>query len=205
MTMTEIEFKGSFPNLKSCPADQKPEFAFIGRSNVGKSSLINMLTNRKSLAKVSVTPGKTQLLNFFEINGKWHLVDLPGYGYARQSKQKRASFSTMIRSYLGHRSSLAVAFVLIDSRHELQKIDREFLQWCGSAQVPVAIVFTKADKLSQLQLQSNISAIQKALLEDWETLPDFFISSSESRQGREEILLYIQRVIEVYSNSLQDV
>jgi GTP-binding protein len=203
MHIKEVEFVGSFPNHRNCPESGKPEFAFIGRSNVGKSSLINMLCNKKGMAKVSVTPGKTQLLNFFEINHQWFLVDLPGYGYARLSKQKKETFSSMIRSYLTQRETLVLAFVLIDVRHELQKIDREFLQWCGQQQVPISLVFTKADKLGKSQLQSNIAAIRKALLADWETLPPSFVTSAETREGRDELLVSIQEVLDGVVNSTE--
>lgn len=196
MHIKEVEFKGSFTNYRNCPEGGKPEFAFIGRSNVGKSSLINMLCNKKGLAKVSVTPGKTQLLNYFEINQQWYLVDLPGYGYARLSKQKKEVFSSMIRSYLSQRETLVLAFVLIDVRHELQKIDREFLQWCGREQVPVSLIFTKADKLGKTQLQSNVATIKKALLADWETLPPVYITSSETREGKDDLLNAIQQVLD---------
>jgi GTP-binding protein len=151
-----------------------------------------MLTNKKGLAKVSVTPGKTQLLNYFEINTKWYLVDLPGYGYARTSKDKKAIFGKMIRGYLGERIALVVAFVLIDARHKLQKIDKEFLDWCGENQVPFSIIFTKADKLSKQQVQTNVKEILSELLKTWNELPPHFISSSETKQGREDILQYIE-------------
>ncbi len=203
MHIKEVEFVGSFPNHRNCPVSGKPEFAFIGRSNVGKSSLINMLCNKKGVSKVSVTPGKTQLLNFFEINHQWFLVDLPGYGYARLSKQKKETFSSMIRSYLTQRETLVLAFVLLDVRHELQKIDREFLQWCGQQQVPISLVFTKADKLGKSQLQSNIAAIRKALLADWETLPPSFVTSAETREGRDELLVSIQEVLDGVVNSTE--
>jgi GTP-binding protein len=200
----DVEFIASFPKESLCPKDGKPEFAFIGRSNVGKSSLINMLTNKKGLAKVSVTPGKTQLLNFFEINQNWYLVDLPGYGYARTSKDKKATFSKMIKSYLGDRQTLMLAFVLIDSRHNLQKIDSEFLTWCAENDVPFSIIFTKADKLGKNVLQTQIQAITKELLKTWTELPPSFISSSETKQGREEILNYINSILTDFQNSSQD-
>ncbi|MCZ2100540.1 MAG: ribosome biogenesis GTP-binding protein YihA/YsxC [Chitinophagales bacterium] len=195
MKMNEVEFLASFPKESACPKDDKPEFAFIGRSNVGKSSLINMLTNRKGLAKVSVTPGKTQLINYFTINQAWYLVDLPGYGYAKVSKDKKAGFSKLISTYLAKRQQLVVAFVLIDCRHELQKVDKEFLDWCGENQVPFALVFTKADKLGKTQLQSQINSLLKTLLKSWEQLPPYFITSSESKLGREEVLKYIEEIL----------
>lgn len=192
----DVAFVASFPKESACPKAQIPEFAFIGRSNVGKSSLINMLTNKKSIAKVSVTPGKTQLINYFSINqATWHLVDLPGYGYARVSKDKRAGFGKLITSYLANRAQLVLAFVLIDCRHELQNIDKAFLEWCGENQVPFTIVFTKADKLGKNQVQSQVNAILKELLKTWEQLPPHFITSSENKTGREEILQYIDKVL----------
>ncbi|MBL0099590.1 MAG: YihA family ribosome biogenesis GTP-binding protein [Saprospiraceae bacterium] len=195
MNIKEVEFIASFANVGTCPVDGKPEFAFIGRSNVGKSSLINMLTNKKGIAKVSVTPGKTQLLNYFEINGLWYLVDLPGYGYARLSKEKKAGFGKMIKSYLTMRETLVVAFVLIDVRHELQKIDKEFLELCGNSEVPFCLVFTKADKLGKNQVTANVAAIRKGLLQSWNELPPHFITSSETKAGREEILEFIEKTI----------
>ncbi len=195
MTIKDVEFVASFPKESACPKDGRPEFAFIGRSNVGKSSLINMLTNKKGLAKVSVTPGKTQLLNFFEINNKWYLVDLPGYGYARTSKDKKALFSKMIRGYLEMRTALYIAFVLIDIRHPLQKIDQEFLEWCGEKSVPFSIIFTKSDKLGKKQIHENVKVITSELLKTWQELPPYFISSSETKQGRDEILAYIESIL----------
>jgi len=195
MTIKDVEFVASFLKESACPKDGRPEFAFIGRSNVGKSSLINMLTNKKGLAKVSVTPGKTQLLNFFEINNKWYLVDLPGYGYARASKDKKDTFSKMIRGYLEMRTTLYIAFVLIDIRHPLQKIDQEFLEWCGEKSVPYAIIFTKADKLGKKQIHENVKFIVDELLVTWHELPPYFISSSETKQGKDEILAYIDSIL----------
>jgi GTP-binding protein len=188
MNIKDVEFIASFPKVSACPVDGKPEFAFIGRSNVGKSSLINMLCNRKGMAKVSVTPGKTQLLNYFLINQTWYLVDLPGYGYARLSKEKKAGFGKMIKNYLEQRSTLVVAFVLIDVRHELQKIDKEFIDWLGENSVPFCLVYTKADKLGKNQVQTNVLAIRNELLKTWNELPQEFITSSETRTGRDEIL-----------------
>jgi len=195
MNIKDVEFIASFPKVSACPVDGKPEFAFIGRSNVGKSSLINMLCNRKGMAKVSVTPGKTQLLNYFLINQTWYLVDLPGYGYARLSKDKRAVFGKMIKNYLLQRDTLVVAFVLIDIRHELQKIDSDCIDWLGENNIPFCIVYTKADKLGKNQVQSNVQAIRKELLKSWNALPDQFITSSETRAGRDEILKYISDTI----------
>lgn len=197
MNIKEVEFLASYQKESACPKGDKPEFAFIGRSNVGKSSLINMLCNKKGLAKVSVTPGKTQLINFFDINNTWFLVDLPGYGYARTSKSKKSGFQIMIEQYLSQRSSMVVAFVLIDCRHPLQKIDGEFIEWCGLNSVPFSIVFTKADKLGKNQLASNINAIKKELLKTWNELPQSFITSSETREGRDDILKYIQQTLQM--------
>lgn len=191
MKIKEVSFVASFTRESACPPDGKPEFAFIGRSNVGKSSLINMLCNKKGLAKVSVTPGKTQLLNYFVVDNTWYLVDLPGYGYARTSKAKKELFSKMIREYLSRRSTLFCAFVLIDIRHPLQEVDRDFLHWCGSHEIPISIVFTKADKLGKNQIQSNVQAFKKELLKFWEVLPAHFITSSETREGRDSLLEYI--------------
>ena len=191
MKIKDVTFIASFPKASACPRDGKPEFAFIGRSNVGKSSLINMLTNKKGLAKVSVTPGKTQLLNFFEINESWYLVDLPGYGYARTSKVKKEGFSKMIRTYLTQRPDLYVAFVLIDIRHPLQTIDKEFINWCGENSVPFSIVFTKADKIGKNQVAANVDIIKRDLLKSWNELPQQFITSAETKEGQKEILQYI--------------
>lgn len=195
MIIKEVEFISSFPKESACPTGDMPEFAFIGRSNVGKSSLINMLTNKKSIAKVSVTPGKTQLLNYFSINNAWYLVDLPGYGYAKLSKDKKGGLSKMITGYLTNRQQLVVAFVLLDCRHALQKIDREFLEWCGEHSIPFVLIFTKADKLGKVQLQTNVNAILNELLKTWHELPPHFITSSENKTGREEILQYIKSIL----------
>ncbi|KXK38668.1 MAG: YihA family ribosome biogenesis GTP-binding protein [Saprospiraceae bacterium] len=196
MNFREVNFVASFPKESACPKEDKPEFAFIGRSNVGKSSLINMLTGKKALAKVSVTPGKTQLINYFDIDGEWHLVDLPGYGYAKVSKDKKQVFSKMINDYLLKRKQLFIAFVLIDSRHELQKIDKTFIDWCGENEIPFAIIFTKADKLGKTQLDASINKILKELKKVWEILPPYFITSSETKLGRENVLNYIAELLE---------
>ncbi len=195
MNIKDVTFIASYQKESTCPKDGRPEFAFIGRSNVGKSSLINMLTNKKGLAKVSVTPGKTQLINLFEINHSWYLVDLPGYGYARTSKDTKKGFQKMISNYLTDRTTLMTAFILIDSRHELQKIDQEFIDWCGENEVPFNIVFTKADKLGKKQLHTNISNIKKELLKTWTELPRAFVTSSETKDGRDEILNFISNVM----------
>lgn len=195
MTIQEVSFIASYPNVNSCPKSDLPEFAFIGRSNVGKSSLINMLTNKKSLAKVSGTPGKTQLINIFDVDHNWLLTDLPGYGYAKLSKEKKQAFDKMISGYLIKRDNLVSAFVLIDIRHELQKADATFIDWLGSNQIPFAIIFTKADKVPKTRRIHHVNAIKKQLLQSWEMLPEAFISSAETREGRDEILHYIETCI----------
>ena len=181
-------------DIKKCPQDGKPEYAFIGRSNVGKSSLINMLTNQRKLAMTSATPGKTLLINHFLINNEWYLVDLPGYGYAKRSKSQTEQLEHIISSYVLDRQQLTLLFVLIDSRHAPQKIDLEFIQWLGENGVPFSIIFTKADKLTKTALAGNIAAYKNRLLEEWEELPEIFITSSETAHGREEVLEYINQV-----------
>ena len=177
-----------------CPQDSKPEYAFIGRSNVGKSSLINMLTNHKKLAKTSATPGKTLLINHFIINNEWYLVDLPGYGYAKRSKKEIDRLDQMIRGYILQREQLVNVFVLVDVRLEPQKIDLEFIEWLGLSSIPFSIVFTKADKLSVSKVSANVEAYKKKLLETWEELPPIFLTSAEKRQGRDEVLDFIEQV-----------
>ena len=177
-----------------CPADNKPEYAFIGRSNVGKSSLINMLCRNRKLAKTSATPGKTLLINHFIINKEWYLVDLPGYGYAKRSKTEIDKLDKMIRGYILQRQQLVCVFVLVDVRLEPQKIDVEFINWLGQSGIPFSIIFTKADKLNTTKVQSNVATFKRKLSETWEEMPPMIISSSESRQGREEILDYIDSV-----------
>jgi len=194
MEINSAEFVASYPRESDCPTDGKPEFAFIGRSNVGKSSLINMLT-RKGLAKVSATPGKTQLLNFFLINHTWYLVDLPGYGYARLSKDKRRTLANMIYGYLLPRQTLALAFVLIDSNLPPMKIDLDFINQLGESQVPFAIAFTKTDRIGKVTLENNVALFMNKLSETWETPPPYFITSAERRTGKEEILDYIAKAI----------
>lgn len=192
MNINSAEFIISNTDYRKCPEPVLPEYAFIGRSNVGKSSLINMLTNRKSLAKTSEKPGKTQLINHFLINKNWYLVDLPGYGYASVSKDKRAEFEKLITGYIGNRPNLMCLFVLIDSRHPMQQIDREFMEWLGSNEVPFVIAFTKGDKQGRNRLAENIEAYRKQMLESWEELPQMFITSSETGMGRDEILNFIE-------------
>lgn len=188
------KFVISNSDVHKCPQDSKPEYAFIGRSNVGKSSLINMLTGRKALAMTSATPGKTLLINHFIINDEWYLVDLPGYGYAKRSKSQSAQLQEIISGYILDREQMTLLFVLVDSRHEPQKIDVEFMQWLGENGVPFAIIFTKADKLSRSALAGNVAAYKARLLEDWEELPPIFITSSDNGQGRDELLQYISDV-----------
>lgn len=194
MVITSAEFVISNSRVNKCPTTGLPEYAFIGRSNVGKSSLINMLTGRKGLAMTSQKPGKTQLINHFIINKEWHLVDLPGYGYARLSKDGRDGLRRMIEDYVLERRELVCLFVLLDARLEPQKIDLEFIEWLGEESVPFALVFTKADKLSKGKLSANISAYKERLLEAWEELPPLFITSSEERTGRDELLDYIEGI-----------
>jgi GTP-binding protein len=194
MIIKSAKFVISSPSIDLCPEPKLPEYAFIGRSNVGKSSLINMLTGIKALAKVSGTPGKTQLINHFEINDSWCLVDLPGYGYARTGKSKRNVFTEMITKYILGRETLSCLFLLIDTRLEPQAIDTTFINWLGSNHIPFALVFTKADKLSSSALNVSITRYKKHLYESWEELPHFFICSSVTRIGRDEILNYIDQI-----------
>ncbi|WP_108866432.1 ribosome biogenesis GTP-binding protein YihA/YsxC [Aquimarina aquimarini] len=194
MKISSAEFVMSNSDVAKCPKDRFPEYAFIGRSNVGKSSLINMLTNRKSLAKTSGRPGKTQLINHFTINKSWFLVDLPGYGYARVSKSSKKVFQKFITAYFSKRTQLVSAFVLVDSRHEPQKIDLEFMQWLGENQIPFSIIFTKADKLSKNQLPVQIQKYTEEMLQYWEEMPNYFITSSSSGLGKEEVLNYISEI-----------
>ena len=194
MEITTAEFTLSAPNVSMCPNDDKPEYAFIGRSNVGKSSLINMICRNKKLAKTSATPGKTLLINHFIINREWYLVDLPGYGYAKRSKTEIKKLEQMIHGYILQREQLTNVFVLVDIRHEAQKIDLDFINWLGQSQIPFTIIFTKADKLSVSKAQTNVAAYKRKLEETWEELPPIFVTSSESRQGRDEILNYIESI-----------
>ena len=194
MVIKSAEFVISNSRVEKCPTTGLPEYAFIGRSNVGKSSLINMLTARKGLAMTSQKPGKTQLINHFIINDAWYLVDLPGYGYARLGKDSRDSLRRMIEDYVLERKELVLLFVLLDCRHEPQKIDLEFIQWLGEEGVPFALVFTKADKLSKGRLAANVEVYKAKLREEWEELPPIFVSSSEERMGRDELLGYIEEI-----------
>ena len=194
MEVKTAEFVISAPVVNMCPADTKPEYAFIGRSNVGKSSLINMLCRNKKLAKTSATPGKTLLINHFIINKEWYLVDLPGYGYAKRSKTEIAKLDRMIRGYILQQHQLVSVFVLVDVRLEPQAIDVEFINWLGQSGVPFCIVFTKADKLSQGKVNTNVEEYKRKLLETWEELPPYIVTSSENKQGRDELLEYIEKI-----------
>ncbi|MEQ8704590.1 MAG: ribosome biogenesis GTP-binding protein YihA/YsxC [Phaeodactylibacter sp.] len=198
MEVKQSAFAGSYAKETQCPRDGKPEYAFIGRSNVGKSSLVNMLCKRKGIARISRTPGKTQLLNYFLINEEWYLVDLPGYGYAKISKKKRQEWQRMIRTYLKTRYTLQSAFVLIDSNVPPQEIDLEFMNELGAEQIPFSIVYTKADRLKVHELEENLEKIRAAILEHWEELPPEFISSSNTGRGRAELLAYIHQVNQQY-------
>lgn len=196
MKIKSAEFVISNSEVSKCPDSKLPEYAFIGRSNVGKSSLINMLTERKSLAKISGRPGKTQLINHFLINGSWHLVDLPGYGYAQVSRSVKKTFQKFITAYFEQRQQMICAFVLIDSRHKPQPVDMEFMQWLGEHQVPFCIIFTKADKLKPGALKRNIETYSTEMLQTWEEMPQYFITSSSNATGREEVLEFIDQVNE---------
>lgn len=200
MEINTAEFTLSAPRESMCPKDNRIEYAFIGRSNVGKSSLINMLCGKKKLAKTSAMPGKTLLINHFIINREWYLVDLPGYGYAKRSKTEKARLEQMISGYILQRKQLACVFVLVDVRHEPQQMDLEFINWLGASGIPFAIVFTKADKLSAGKVAGNVEAYKAKLTETWEELPPIFITSSETRVGKEELLGYIDSV----NKSLKD-
>jgi GTP-binding protein len=194
MEIKQAEFTLSAPMVSMCPKDTKPEYAFIGRSNVGKSSLINMLTNNKRLAKTSSTPGKTLLINHFIINKEWYLVDLPGYGYAKRSKKEVDKLDQMIRGYILQREQLMNVFVLVDIRLEPQKIDLEFIEWLGLSGIPFSIVFTKADKLTPNKCRQAMEVYRQKLLETWEELPPMFLTSAEKKDGRNEVLGYIEKI-----------
>lgn len=194
MEIKHVDFVGSFTKESQCPKRDLPEYAFIGRSNVGKSSLINMLCGRKKLAKVSNTPGKTQTLNYFLVDDSWYITDLPGYGYAKISKKMREKWEKMIESYLVTRNTLQLAFVLIDLRHSLQSIDLEFVNWLGERHIPFAIIYTKADKVKPSKIESNRKVIEDELLQYWHTLPASFVSSSSNKLGKEEILGFIEEL-----------
>lgn len=195
MIIKSAEYTISSARVEQCPAGNWPEFAFIGRSNVGKSSLINMLTGRSGLAKTSATPGKTVLINHFLINSQWYLVDLPGYGYARRGMKQRDELQRMISGYILRREQMMNLFLLIDIRHEPQRIDLEFIEWLGENGIPFSIVFTKADKLSKGKAAGNVKRYLDELSKQWEELPPHFVTSSETRQGREEVLGYIDEIM----------
>ncbi|MDT0689485.1 ribosome biogenesis GTP-binding protein YihA/YsxC [Salegentibacter sp. F188] len=194
MKIKNAEFVISNSSVAKCPNSKLPEYAFIGRSNVGKSSLINMLTGRKALAKTSATPGKTQLINHFLINDNWHLVDLPGYGYAKVSKSTKNTFQKFITAYFEKREQMICAFVLVDSRHSPQKIDMEFMQWLGEHQVPFCIIFTKSDKLKSKELDLKIENYEAEMLKTWVEMPQYFVTSANTGMGQEEILSYIEEI-----------
>lgn len=194
MEIKTARFIVSNTDVRKCPPPDKPEYAFIGRSNVGKSSLINRLTNKKSLAKTSGSPGKTQLINHFLINEEWYLVDLPGYGYAKVPKKERIKWEQFLRRYLLQRENLYCVFVLIDSRHEAQEVDLKFMEWLGISQIPFSIIFTKTDKLKPDELEANLKNYETELFKTWETMPGYFVSSAETGEGKEEILKFIASV-----------
>ena len=200
MEIKKSEFVISAPHVSACPANTKPEYAFIGRSNVGKSSLINMLCNHKGLAKTSSTPGKTLLINFFIINDDWYLIDLPGYGFAKRSQKVQQQIDQMIRGYILQRQQMVNLFVLIDIRLKPQKIDREFIDWLGISGIPFTIVFTKADKLSKTRALLNATEWMNHLKDTWEELPPYFITSAENKTGREEMLNYIEQINQEIKN-----
>lgn len=202
MEIKNAKYEISSAKVSQCPATDVPEYAFIGRSNVGKSSLINMLTNNGSLAKTSQKPGKTLLINHFKVNnGQWYIVDLPGYGFAARGKDQREGFARMIKGYALERAQMACLFVLIDVRHQPQKIDIEFVDFCGENGVPIAIVFTKADKVSKAAAEHNVDLFKKELLQRWEELPPLFVTSSEKKQGRESILDFIESTNAVWKET----
>lgn len=195
MEIKQAEFVSSVADVRKCPPAEKPEFAFIGRSNVGKSSLLNMLTNKKGLAKTSNKPGKTQTINHFIINNDWYLVDLPGYGYASVSKEKRAGFGTMIENYILKRQNLHCLFILLDARLEPQQIDIAFIQWAGEKEVPLCLVFTKADKLTKNQLSRSLGIYRARLQQQWEELPATVVTSSTTKAGRPDLLSFIEKAL----------
>jgi GTP-binding protein len=195
MKINTAEFIISNSEVSKCPLERIPEYAFIGRSNVGKSSLINMLTNHKNLAKTSGRPGKTQLINHFKINNNWFLVDLPGYGYAKVSKKTKSVFQQFITDYFEKREQLVCAFVLIDIRHEAQNIDLEFMEYMGESEIPFCIIFTKADKISKTKIDSHIAAYKKQMIQNnWEEMPQYFVTSSTESVGKEFLLNYIDEI-----------
>ena len=199
MQIKSADFIISNTDYKLCPKADKAEYAFIGRSNIGKSSLINLITEKKQLAKISRKPGKTQLINHFLINKEWYLVDLPGYGYATVSKKQKEEFQKIIFSYLENRESLMCLFVLLDCRHKAQKIDLEFMQWLGEKEIPFVIIFTKTDKLGKIALQKNIVNYKKEMLKEWEEIPQCFYTSTLKREGNKEILAFIEKTNSLFT------
>ena len=198
MKINYANFTISSPDVSKCPEPDIPEYAFIGRSNVGKSSLINMLTGRKKLAKISATPGKTMLINHFKINEQWYLVDLPGYGFAKRSKSERLKWEKMIKKYILNRTNMLTLFVLIDIRIEPQQIDLEFMDWLGVSEIPFVITFTKADKLKRMQIENNLNKYKKKLLENWDQLPTIITTSATSGQGRDDVLNFIEETNKIF-------
>lgn len=199
MKIQDAEFITSSTHEKQCPKPDRPEYAFIGRSNVGKSSLVNMLTNRKKLAKISTSPGKTITMNHFLINKEWYLVDLPGYGFAKRSKTERAKWEKMIRNYLLTRTNLLSVFLLIDLRIEPQKIDLDFMEWLGTSQIPFVIIFTKADKVGNTnKIDASVSHYRSTMMENWEAVPPMLITSSQTARGKDELLAYIKKTNEIF-------
>ena len=194
MKINTADYSGSYPTVRKCPPSSLPEYAFIGRSNVGKSSLINMLCERNALARVSKTPGKTQYLNFYIVNKSWYIVDLPGYGYAKRSKTKRKEWQKMIEGYMLHRINLVCAFVLVDINVPPQNIDIEFINWMGQMQIPYVIAFTKADRIKTSKVQENITAFSEELLKYWNELPQMFITSSNNKTGADEIYAFLEKI-----------
>ena len=199
MEIQNAEFITSSTTEKQCPKPDKPEYAFIGRSNVGKSSLVNMLTNRKKLAKISTSPGKTITMNHFLINKEWYLVDLPGFGYAKRSKTERVKWEKMIRNYLLTRPNLLNVFLLVDFRIEPQKIDLEFMEWLATSQIPFVIIFTKADKVSIAKTDISLERYKNTLLERWEEIPPLIVTSSQTALGKDELLAYIEKTNKIFS------
>lgn len=200
----DVQFVGSYPDVDQCPKHGYPEYAFIGRSNVGKSSLINLLTGRKEIAHISKQPGKTQSINYYAVNERWFLVDLPGYGYAKVSKKMRAQWDRMIRGYLRKRLLLQCTFILIDANVAPQEIDLEFINWCGEAGIPFVICYTKTDRLKPEEAQANMEAFQQAMLQTWNSLPPQFETSSVKGVGREEILTFIDSINEQFFENIHN-
>lgn len=198
MNINTADFVTSSSDVEQCPAEDKPEYAFIGRSNVGKSSLINMITNRRKLAKISATPGKTMLINHFIVNKDWYLVDLPGYGFAKRSKTERKKWERMIKKYILNRNNMMTLFLLIDSRIPPQQIDLDFIEWLGMSGIPFVITFTKADKLKPLQVNKNIDKFKLKLLETWDEVPPLILTSSSTNAGRDDVLAYIENTNKLF-------